>query len=65
MLPLEIEIKGYINDFDKVGRKQLTRLKNAKTEHLVMRANVLATYGLRSRERSSKYRSKMLYLALW
>ena len=50
----EIEIKAMISDFDKVGRKQLTRLRKCKHERLAQRANLLATYGLKSRERTSK-----------
>ena len=30
----EIEVKAMISDFDKVGRKQLTRLRKAKHERL-------------------------------
>lgn len=30
----EIEVKAMISDFDKVGRKQLTRLRKAKNERL-------------------------------
>ena len=50
---VEIEIKAMISDFDKVGRKQLTRLRKCKHERLNQRANLLQTYGLRSRERTT------------
>ena len=56
----ELEIKAMISDFDKVGRKQLTRLRKAKHERLPQRANNLTTYGLRSRERTSKYKKSIL-----
>lgn len=46
-------MKAMISDFDKVGRKQLTRLRKCKHERLNQRANILATYGLRSRERTT------------
>ena len=51
----EIEIKAMIQTFDKLGRKQLTRLRKARNVRLPSRANNLATYGLRSRERTSKF----------
>ena len=38
---IEIEIKAMISDFDKVGRKQLTRLRKCKHERLSQRANLL------------------------
>ena len=38
---VEIEIKAMISDFDKVGRKQLTRLRKCKHERLNQRANLL------------------------
>ena len=41
MSDIEIEIKAMISDFDKVGRKQLTRLRKCKHERLSQRANLL------------------------
>ena len=40
-LDVEIEIKAMLSDFDKVGRKQLTRLRKCKHERLNQRANLL------------------------
>lgn len=51
----EYEIKGLVQDFDKFSRKQIAALKKAKTEKLVTRAGLLASYGLHSRERISKF----------
>lgn len=47
----DYEIKGLIQDFDKVSRKQIAALKKGKAEKLVQRANLLQSYGLQSRER--------------
>ena len=52
---IEYEIKGLITDFDNVARKQLARLRKGRNKKLDMRAQIIATYGLRSRERISKF----------
>jgi len=46
----EYEIKALIQDFDKVARKQLERLRQAKRVRLVKRGGLIATFGLDSRE---------------
>jgi len=51
----EYEIKGLVADFDKIARKQIARLKKGKYTRLETRANILNSYGLRSRERMSKH----------
>ena len=50
----EFEIKSLVNDFDKVARKQIARLKKGKYQRLSTRSNIIMTYGLKSRERISK-----------
>ena len=50
----DYEIKSLVNDFDKVARKQIARLKKGKYQRLNTRGQIIATYGLKSRERISK-----------
>jgi len=50
----EFEIKSLVNDFDKVARKQIARLRKGKYQRLSTRSNIIMTYGLKSRERISK-----------
>ena len=52
---IEYEVKSLTLDFDKVVRKQIARLKKAKQQKLQTRMEILHTYGLRSRERISKF----------
>lgn len=59
---VEYEIKGLVADFDKIARKQIARLKKGKYTRLETRANILNSYGLRSRERMSKRHSRRLKL---
>lgn len=47
----EYELKSLVQDFDKIARKQLARLKKGKQEKMATRGSILATYGLRSREK--------------
>jgi len=50
----DYEIKSLVNDFDKVARKQIARLKKGKYQKLNTRGQIIVTYGLKSRERISK-----------
>ena len=50
----DYEIKSLVNDFDKVARKQIARLKKGKYQRMQTRSNIILTYGLKSRERISK-----------
>lgn len=61
----DYEIKSLVNDFDKVARKQIARLKKGKYQRLSTRGQIIVTYGLKSRERISKLSEFNLhYLAI-
>jgi hypothetical protein len=44
----EYEIKSLVQDFDKVARKLIAKVKKGKNEQLYSRQRILVKYGLRS-----------------
>ena len=49
----EYEIKSLIQDFDKVARKFIAKIKKAKNEQLYSRQQILINYGVRSSQRAT------------
>ena len=47
----EYEIKSLVQDFDKVARKLIAKVKKGKNEQLYSRQRILVKYGLRSSQR--------------
>ena len=47
----ELETKSLVQEYDRIARKQLVKLKKGKYQRLPTRGNIILKFGLKSKER--------------